>query len=448
MALTFRGSANSNDTGASTEHTFGPFSIGSADSDRRVIIAYFVSGMIDAPTITVGGITASHVHSIIRPTNREGFYIVTVPTGATAAVVVTHADSVGAGVGVWTATGMTTSSPMGFFGFSMTTAGSVTRTFTTVDDGMVLVVQFRHNTGLDAGKFQGWTGVDGDFADAFGGFLFAAGSAAPTEAGSLTVTNFNPVININSGWAGVSWASGGAGSEGGGGGGGGGEIPGDGGTPTPSAGDRITDLNAVFFRLATDPPLRLWCGINDIPIELVNVDAAGAVYLGAGRLLNVPDLEVLINGIADRVEFYLPGVSVENANRVAAAAPEIQGLPVHVGVATLDDRYQPVTNIIPVWYGLADLWAMKQPLSSDRDQPPSRTLVLSVGSGRTGRARARRASYTPAQQKLVYPTDKFCDFTPRYTTLYEVVWPKFLWGLWLLWGVATAIPHLLANGIG
>lgn len=183
--------------------------------------------------------------------------------------------------------------------------------------------------------------------------------------------------------------------------------------------------NAVFFRLDTDPPLRLWCGINDIPIQLTNVDAGGAVYLGAGRLLNVPDLEVLINGIADRVEFYLPGVSVENSNRVAAGAPAIQGAAVHVGLATLDDRYQPTTEITPVWYGLADLWAMKQPKSSDPSQPPARTLVLSVGSGRTGRARARRAAYTSVQQKLLYPDDKFCDFVSRYTTLYEVKWPVF-----------------------
>ena len=198
-------------------------------------------------------------------------------------------------------------------------------------------------------------------------------------------------------------------------------------TPAAAPQGRALTTNAVFFRLDTDPPLRLWCGINDIPIGIDVIDEAGSVYLGAGRLLNVPDLEVLINGAADRVEFFLPGASVENANRVATAAVamEIQGAPVHVGRATLDDRYQPVTPIEPVWYGLADLWAMRQPMSADPAAPPSRTLVLSAGSGRTGRSRARRAAYTSAQQKLRFPTDKFCDFVSRYTSLYEVTWPKF-----------------------
>jgi hypothetical protein len=184
-------------------------------------------------------------------------------------------------------------------------------------------------------------------------------------------------------------------------------------------------IRAVFFRLDTDPPLRLWTGINDIGIGIDVVDEAGSVYLGAGRLLDVPDLEVLINGLADRVDIFLPGVSVEAANRVAAGAPSVQGLAVNIGVATLDDRYQPLTSIIPVWYGLADLWSMAQTASADPASPPTRTLALSVGAGRTGRARARRAAYTPAQQKLLFPTDEFCEFVSRYTSLYEVKWPDF-----------------------
>jgi hypothetical protein len=196
-------------------------------------------------------------------------------------------------------------------------------------------------------------------------------------------------------------------------------------TPATIAQGVARTIRAVFFRLATTPdPLRLWCGINDIPIGIDVIDEAGAVYLGAGRLLNVPDLEVLINGKADRVDFLLPGVTVENAARVAAAAPDVKGKALHIGVATLDDRYQPLTAITPVWYGLADLWRMRQPKTADL-QAPTRTLVLSVGSGATGRARARRASYTSAQQKLVHPTDKFCDFTSRYTTLRETKWPNF-----------------------
>ena len=187
----------------------------------------------------------------------------------------------------------------------------------------------------------------------------------------------------------------------------------------------MSTIDAVFFRLGLTPPLRVWCGINDIPIRIEAVEAEGAEYIGAGQLLNVPDLEVLVNGMADRVEFFVPGVSPEAANRVAAGAPAVLGLDVHVGLATLDERYQPVTQIIPVWTGKADMWAMRQEATSDVTAVPTRTLVLSVGTGPTGRSRPRRTTYSDAQQKLLYPTDDFCQRASRYTQLYQVIWPVF-----------------------
>jgi hypothetical protein len=207
--------------------------------------------------------------------------------------------------------------------------------------------------------------------------------------------------------------------------GGGDEVPPD--PPDPPGPSTVISRigNAVFFRLGSTPPLRIWCGINDIGIGIDDVDVAGSTYLGAGQLLNVPDLEVLINGIADRIHFFLPGVTVDAANKVAAEAPEVLGLDVHVGIALINDRYQPVTQITPVWQGKADMWSMRQDPIANPTEAVTRTLVLSVGTGPTGRSRPRRTTYSTAQQKLVYPTDDFCNRVTRYTRQYEVKWPIY-----------------------
>jgi len=72
----------------------------------------------------------------------------------------------------------------------------------------------------------------------------------------------------------------------------------------------------IFFRMDTNPALHLWMGINDIPAEFDHaIDLEGTVYLGGGRLGGIPTLEVLINGVADRVEFQMTGISPEDAER-------------------------------------------------------------------------------------------------------------------------------------
>jgi hypothetical protein len=64
----------------------------------------------------------------------------------------------------------------------------------------------------------------------------------------------------------------------------------------------------IFLQIDCDPALRVWMGVNDIPVGFDSITGNGIVFLGGGRLLNVPTLEVLVNGQADSVEFGLSGV--------------------------------------------------------------------------------------------------------------------------------------------
>lgn len=187
---------------------------------------------------------------------------------------------------------------------------------------------------------------------------------------------------------------------------------------------------AIFFRVGLDEvstgetPIRLWTGLYDIPARIPVYDAFGTTYYGTGKMINVPDLELLLNGVFDRIEFFVSGVDPEMSNNLETTAPPVIGAPVHIGIAAMDSRWVMLSNIIPVWMGRADYWGIVQP-KVRTEETPTRTIYLSVGSGDTGRTRPRRVSFSNSQQKLVYPTDRFFNRVIRYSRDYLVAWPRF-----------------------
>lgn len=190
----------------------------------------------------------------------------------------------------------------------------------------------------------------------------------------------------------------------------------------PPAGEQLR--LGVFWRLGTDPALHIWMGLNDLPIGIPSVDPAGTIYLGVGRLLDLPELEVLLNGQADQVEFSLSGLADEHLAIIEESAPPVGGAVCQVGVAPLDSRWQPKTDIIPLWRGIAD-YVVNQMQPGSGENPAVKTISVVVGAGHTARARAKKSSWTSAFQRLLSPTDAFCDRVARYTQQYIVNWPRF-----------------------
>ena len=185
----------------------------------------------------------------------------------------------------------------------------------------------------------------------------------------------------------------------------------------------------VFFQLDTDPALHVWMGASDIrmgdPFGVVSVDPRGTRFLGGGRLLNIPDLEMLINGIADRIELQLSGVTPEFLAQLDEEAPPVSGVEAHIGIAPLDERWQPLTPIIPIWTGAADYWRMSSMAPDDPTKPRVNGVVLSMGSGDLTRARASRLTWTDEAQRDISPTDAFCNRVGRYLTGLLIAWPRY-----------------------
>lgn len=180
----------------------------------------------------------------------------------------------------------------------------------------------------------------------------------------------------------------------------------------------------IFLRLDSDPSLHVWMGVNDIPAGFDSIDETGVVYLGGGRLIQVPTLEVLINGQADSVEFGISGIDPVTAQRVMNQMPDVRGKDVHIGITTLDQYYQPMGPIIPLWLGQASHVVDGIPPVTG-NEPRTMNLSLAVLSGNGTRSRPALSMWSSAHQKALYPTDKFCDGTARLARGVAPAWPNY-----------------------
>ena len=97
---------NATDSTNGTTHTFSSQSIGTADSNRKVVVGISYNnspGSITVSSVTIAGVTATSILNDVGPNSRElAIFQADVPTGTTGDIVITtsvSADSIG--IGVW-----------------------------------------------------------------------------------------------------------------------------------------------------------------------------------------------------------------------------------------------------------------------------------------------------------------------------------------------------------
>lgn len=187
----------------------------------------------------------------------------------------------------------------------------------------------------------------------------------------------------------------------------------------------------VFIRVMSSPALHFWMGVGERTIGIESSGDMGgdvATYIGAGRIIDIPDLEVLINGIADQVTLSL-SVEEELFKRYLSGlddmVPDMRGVDVMIGFAPMDARWQAVSQIIPLWSGVGDFLGVKQTAGEGPDRPAIRTISLAVGVGDTSRMQPRQMNFTSAAQNVTYPTDRFFERVSRYVQQFIVSWPRY-----------------------
>lgn len=158
---------------------------------------------------------------------------------------------------------------------------------------------------------------------------------------------------------------------------------------------------SYLLRIASDPPARVWSGVGNLEIPADIVEPAPAIYLGAGELLSAPDFQALINGVAERLEFTVSGVSAETVRLALEDAPSTKGAAVHLGRVDFDEDWQIIGVEWEAVFRADTLTVDSQGGNGSR----TRTITLSVGSGDTGRSYAPTAFFTDADQRRRSPTD-------------------------------------------
>lgn len=164
---------------------------------------------------------------------------------------------------------------------------------------------------------------------------------------------------------------------------------------------RETVHGVLLLRIASDPVVRAWSGVGDFPVPDDLVEEGGATYRGIGEVVGWPAVQQLINGVAERVEFALSGVTAEMLQLARDDAVIVNGATVHLGFCVLDEALQRISPVAWLWEGTADVVTPAR-------NGDVRSITLSVGSLFTIRKRASLNTWTDAQQRRRSPDDTFC----------------------------------------
>jgi len=182
---------------------------------------------------------------------------------------------------------------------------------------------------------------------------------------------------------------------------------------------------SVFFRLDTDPVVRLWLGFGDIQPGANVFDEDGETYRGLGELRALPAFNQLLNGVAERVDFTVSGVSGEILEIAQGDdAEQIQRKRVDVGYGFMDQRWAMLGGVHWAARYIADILVIEQNPAGP-SEPIVRTVALSCGTRFTGRRRPSFAYFSDQDQQARFPGDRFCEYTPRYAHGYSKPWPTF-----------------------
>ena len=141
--LTFRTSVGTADNVGT--YTFSNIAIGAESPDRRVIVGVGSAGASkDISGVTINGIVATPIQNVLHFGGNNiclGLFVANIPTSITADIVVTHTGAKAwQGIGVWTATGLTSDTPLA--SGNSTLLNPITKTLLTSNGGFC--VAFAH----------------------------------------------------------------------------------------------------------------------------------------------------------------------------------------------------------------------------------------------------------------------------------------------------------------
>jgi len=177
----------------STNYTFSSQAIGTATSDRIVIVAvHLLNTGATGSSMTVGGISATRQVRSQRGTGTSEIWTAAVPTGTTATIVVNgSAASDRCGIIVWTATGLLSGTAVGTGTNTSSSSPHATAAFATSNGGFVIMTSCDNGspTYTESVSGGGTPAITEDYDGIFGGSPTMVGArTAATDGTNITVT--------------------------------------------------------------------------------------------------------------------------------------------------------------------------------------------------------------------------------------------------------------------
>lgn len=163
---------------------------------------------------------------------------------------------------------------------------------------------------------------------------------------------------------------------------------------------------SVLFRIACDPPARIWSGVGDLDIPADIVEPAPARYLGGGAIVSIPDLEAVLNGTASRLSITVSGVSATTLKLAREEAASVKGAKVHIGIVWFNQDWSLETV---EWEAVLRADSLTTANEPGQNSGRTRSIILSIGTDDTDRSKAPIAFWTDADQRKRSPTDAFFD---------------------------------------
>jgi hypothetical protein len=187
-----------------------------------------------------------------------------------------------------------------------------------------------------------------------------------------------------------------------------------------------TVRQAILFRIDNPDPekiVRMWASVGDYQIGVDPIETeVNAKFHGIGQMIDVPVVNQLLNGVADRVDFTLSGAVVrpDIVNMVSIEAGEVEFQRCNLGIQVMGDDWQPISEVGWLWEGEVGPVAGEKTASSEGAQ---HSISLSVGSVFTARRRPKIINFTDTHQQRFSPGDLFCNRTALYSIGSTIKWP-------------------------
>lgn len=163
---------------------------------------------------------------------------------------------------------------------------------------------------------------------------------------------------------------------------------------------------SYVFRLDSDPVCYLWTGHGPLDTPADAVDPSGASWLGAGGLISLPALKALINGVAERIQITLSGVTAHTLRLAMEDKDTVYRAEARIGYVEFDLDWQVAGPVTWEWLGIADMMTIE---NRESDSGRTRSIYLSIAGADTLRSNPAFTFWTDASQRLRSPDDAFCD---------------------------------------